>query len=78
MQDANANLPKAGLLSACLTLSVLGGVAWGGLRVAPRYVNCALNGEFSHSGTVCAYETQHTTAQGFGSRVREYSFLLRL
>lgn len=78
MQDPKANLPQTSLLSAFLTLSILGIVAWGGVRVAPRYLNCALNGEFSHSGTVCAYDTQRTTAQGFGSRVREYSFLLRL
>ncbi len=70
--------PKTSLLSAFVTLSVLSVVAWGSLRVAPRYVNCALNGEFSNGGIVCAYDAQRTTAQGFGSRVREYSFLLRL
>lgn len=73
MQESNTNL-----LSAFLTLSILSVVAWGGVRVAPRYISCALNGEFSHNGTVCVYDSHRTTAQGLGSRVQEYRFLLRL
>lgn len=66
------------LAGAVLTLGVLAMLAWGGVRVLPRYIGCALSGEFANGGTVCVYDAHSTSTQGFGSSVEEYEFLLRL
>ncbi len=65
------------LVAALFTLGFIAVVGWVGFRVAPRYVHCAFNGEFLNGGTHCRYDARSTSAQGLGSTVEEFVFLLR-
>lgn len=68
--------PAPGLFRGILVLGLLLIIFWGIVRVMPRYIACALNGQFE-GYFHCRHDVRFTNQQGMSGSVQERDYLLR-